>query len=154
MMDISTVEDIAFEACKSNNFVIFEKCCPYIDKVLDQLFYAACMYGSFKIARYMIKHGMVDINKTLDILYDYTALHIVIDKNYDIAHLLIKYNADLNRQDKMGKTPLHYACTYEQARLLLDAGAKLDIADDDGKTPLDYAVETVNRELVKLFLVS
>src|SRR5262245_57603891 len=60
----------------------------------------------------------------------------------EIARLLIKHGADINKTDSFGATPLMYAAhdSVEVLRVLLDAGAALQIkADFIYKTALDWA---------------
>ncbi len=58
--------------------------------------------------------------------------------------MLIAAGADVNAVDKIGRTPLHYACNegYESiVRALVAAGAKVDVKDNEGRTPADIATE-------------
>ncbi|MEZ0225578.1 MAG: ankyrin repeat domain-containing protein [Alphaproteobacteria bacterium] len=51
---------------------------------------------------------------------------------------------DLSRQDKGGRTALHYAASYGHAdclRVLLSHGAPLNLPDADGKLPFDLVIE-------------
>ena len=69
--------------------------------------------------------------------------HAAIDRNAEIASVLLSAGADPNRKDRLGNTPLHYA-TQEYAGgvalALLDAGAEVDSQDANGNTPLSNAV--------------
>jgi hypothetical protein len=59
-----------------------------------------------------------------------------------IVHAFIAKGADVNRADKNGGTPLHWAAARGLAdivRLLLDKGADATAVDADGDTPLDVA---------------
>ena len=64
-------------------------------------------------------------------------------------------NADLNVQDDVGKTPLHYAISNNpDARLkaLLERGADVHVADINGNTPLHEAARSKRPEAVRLLL--
>ncbi|MBR3502332.1 MAG: ankyrin repeat domain-containing protein, partial [Alphaproteobacteria bacterium] len=60
--------------------------------------------------------------------------------NKDIIAILIKAGADVNLQDRSGKTALFYAAAYDCNKIisqLLAAGADTDIKDFDGLTYMD-----------------
>ncbi|VVC75832.1 hypothetical protein AQUSIP_11290 [Aquicella siphonis] len=60
---------------------------------------------------------------------------------------------NINAQDRMGRTALHYACAMgdiEMARALVDAGANPDLRDDCDKTPYDMTYAS-SEELTGLF---
>lgn len=64
-------------------------------------------------------------------------------------------HAEVNRQDGMGFTPLHWAADrnfHEIAKLLLDAGAETDMPDQDGLTPLHYAAIKGSLECAQLMI--
>ena len=84
-----------------------------------------------------------------------TPLHWAANRGrIDVARLLIKNGADINKADKSGKTPLdlasmwrspetsvtmHYAapgfCYGEVVQLLIDCGAGRDMAENQGNAP-------------------
>ena len=56
--------------------------------------------------------------------------------------ILASSTSEVNRQDGMGFTPLHWAADrnfHDIAKVLIDAGADPDIQDQDGLTPLHFA---------------
>lgn len=75
----------------------------------------------------------------------------------EILKILLAHNANVNVQNEVGYTPLHWAALdgYEAiARSLLDHGAMLDIKENDyyGMTPLHLASERGNEAIVKILL--
>ena len=74
-----------------------------------------------------------------------------------IASDLVNKGIDINHQDKMGWTPLHFCAQYNNitiAELLLRKGAKVNFIDCYGNNPLWYAVFNANDDyrLVKLLI--
>ncbi len=70
-------------------------------------------------------------------------MHAVIDRNHDLAVLLLKWKANPNIQEKGSWTALHFAaqeCETRMVRLLLENGAEVDAKDEYGNTPLWRAV--------------
>ena len=89
--------------------------------------------------------------------------YAVIDADPARVSGLIRSGAELNRQDRHGWTPLHFAAqlsgeaihqkqAIEIATMLLDAGALVDPRDGHGNTPLGRAVFSYNGsgELIQL----
>ena len=74
-----------------------------------------------------IKDGNIDYNKRL-----------LSAKTLEETQDAINHHADVNVQDKDGKTALMYASDYSQMKFLLDHGADVNIQDKDGKTALMY----------------
>ncbi len=73
--------------------------------------------------------------------------------------LLIDRGANINVQDKYGRTPLHLACEnvnserhHECIEYLLQHGANPSIQDDFGRAPLHHAVEKGCVECVRLLM--
>ena len=66
-----------------------------------------------------------------------TALHYA--KDYLVAELLIKNEADKNAKDNYKRTPLHYAKDRRVLKALIRRKAKINAQDEHGRTPLHYA---------------
>ena len=72
-----------------------------------------------------------------------TPLQLAAEANRaDMIRLIAQHNADLNTQDRKGRTPLHRA-TYEgcveAAEALLEAGADPTVLNKNGKTAFQIA---------------
>ena len=64
-------------------------------------------------------------------------------KQTEIAKLLIEHNANVNHQEKDGRTALFYVDSEEIAELLIEHDADINIKDKYGRTPLFNAVSIV-----------
>ncbi len=101
-----------------------------------------------------------DLLNTVDSSGD-SALHIaVLKKNLPIVQFLIENGADVNIQNKLGKTALHHAGeqnAVDIAKLIIAHGGRLDIYDSYNNGPLWTATYNYNEkkerfEIVELFL--
>jgi len=129
----------------------------------------ACNYCEDDIINYLIDNG-ADINilnnfgETLLIsTYRYSAELFFdndININYEHNNLknLIAKGIDINKDDKKGKTLLHYACEYGDEKfiqwLIEKCNANVKKVDNDGKTPLHYLLLSnfEDDELIKLLI--
>ncbi|XP_078064916.1 serine/threonine-protein phosphatase 6 regulatory ankyrin repeat subunit C-like, partial [Mustelus asterias] len=62
--------------------------------------------------------------------------------NVECLNLLLSSGADLRKEDKFGRSPLHYAAAngrYQCTVTLITAGASVTATDGRGCTPLHYA---------------
>jgi ankyrin repeat protein len=76
-------------------------------------------------------------------------------ENENVVKLRLESGANVNAQDKNGKTALHVAVQRREEKifqLLLECGANVDTQDKNGKTALHFAVERRQEKFVQLLL--
>ena len=95
----------------------------------------ACIEGSEEMIKILLSSGLYDINETCGDYGFSTLMILIFNEQYDLAKLLIEYNADVNIHDTFRNTPLTYMIKYSQNNekinekmyeLLLDHGAYID----------------------------
>lgn len=85
-------------------------------------------------------------------------LHVAIAySNIDCAIALVRMGIDVNAQNAMGMSPLHYAACYQHpaiAKVILEHGGQIGIIDEHGNTALWTAVFNAkgNYETVKVLV--
>ena len=75
-----------------------------------------------------------------------------LNGHVEVAKLLTANGADLGREDKFGRCPLHYAAHYgsnEIVALLITNGADVNTKDKGGETPLDMAANKETAGLLR-----
>ena len=91
-------------------------------------------------------------------------MRAIMDNNIDMARLLVKAGADVNRKyGSHGDTPLYAACQpdnisndtarVEVIEFLLRAGADPDVASNDGETPLMLCLNVPDGDIPVLTLL-
>ena len=73
--------------------------------------------------------------------------------NHKIVHMYAGQGIDVNVQDRMGRTPLHYAAhngMLETTKILIKAGTTLDLKDKEGQTAEDLANANDHSDIVEL----
>ncbi|ELT92773.1 hypothetical protein CAPTEDRAFT_182489 [Capitella teleta] len=70
-----------------------------------------------------------------------------------VLKALVAHRANIHSVDKMGFTPLHYACInncqVELVEFLLDQGAHINVRDDRGRTPFFRAAQSESENLLR-----
>ena len=118
------------------------------------------LYENFKEVEAIIKKDKTLVNVKCDTcasfdklgemrpLTEYTPLHAANEKNQKLSleftTLLLENGANVNAQDSMGNTPLHYAYGsnfVNCVKLLIDYGANTSIKNNNDHFPLDMKIK-------------
>jgi len=115
----------------------------------------ACCYLNIDIVKLLLANGaVVDSECIFDIIEQNDSLEIEdIENQITLLQLILDNGADINEQNKKGKTALMLAIEYENksiAEYLLQQGADVNIKDNEGGTALTYAQKNSVRILGKL----
>jgi serine/threonine-protein phosphatase 6 regulatory ankyrin repeat subunit B len=98
----------------------------------------------------LLKHPNIDVNIQI-LSHKLSALIVASMKNrVDFVKLLLEYrNTDVNIQDVLGNTALHYATHKKIAQLLLQH-QKIDVSikNNDGETAYEYAKKHNHQDLI------
>ena len=83
----------------------------------------------------------------------------IMNENIDEVQLQLAAGADVNEENSIGYTPLHYAAgvgRIDIVELLIEHGANINATDSSNKgaTPLDYAHWKGQMEVVEVLLSS
>lgn len=94
----------------------------------------------------MVKNALKD-GAEIDFVYTNSTttalMEAAISGSTEVTRELLKQKADINKQDKLGKTALMYAIEFGRvdiANLLINARADAKISDQNGKSAKDYAI--------------
>jgi ankyrin repeat protein len=74
-------------------------------------------------------------------------------KDCSVHQLLLEHGADINVQDQLGDTPLHWASfngVLKVVHLLLERGADIEVKNDEGKTAWQDSADRGHDEVVEL----
>ncbi|XP_056687769.1 uncharacterized protein [Spinacia oleracea] len=130
---------------------------------MSQIFTAASL-GDLKLMKEMVKQVTDKFGKqtTKEILgekdsKERTILHVAASEGRTpiCKYLVGTIKFDVNSQDLMGYTPLHFAVMeghYMTSSFLLGHGANPNLSSLNGLTPLHYAAKNGRKDLVKLLI--
>jgi hypothetical protein len=117
--------------------------------------HAAAYSGNSEVARKVIEYNRTYINArdedgSTPLLF---ASRGHCFKDGSVLRLLLEHGADINVQNRIGWTALHWASykgALEVVRLLLERGADVEAKDNDGQTALQVAARYGREKVVEL----
>ncbi|KAK7094362.1 hypothetical protein V1264_005937 [Littorina saxatilis] len=118
----------------------------------------ACHTGLIRTVELLLKHNAVidAINEWKETALHWACRHNSPTASADITRLLLDAGADVNAQDRWGRTPPHYAAWHgntETLRRLIHHKADLNATDDEGRTPLRFAFRASKPSIIITQLV-
>ena len=116
----------------------------------------ACETGNYQVVIELLKLGVnpVTITECLDLdMYDtivfknHSPFSMAAKKGFvDLINLFLSYNIDINQQNNIGRTALHFACKHghtDVVSLLINAGAEINIKDTYGQLPVHLSTAEI-----------
>ncbi len=110
--------------------------------------YCAVLDNHPEMVRYYLEHG-ADVNirdreEETPLMECFCSHFVNSEESMTLAEILVHGGADLDLQDKEGRTALFFAIekgNHDAADFILDSGASPHIRDKKGNTPLLYALQ-------------
>ena len=110
-----------------------------IDRDLVIRFHNAAIFGDVSLVEILLQDGVPDCVDG----YDQTALMIAARHNKtDVIRLLLQKEADVNKRNRYGNTPVHWAASgnsTEAIAISIEHGQSINIINDKGDKPIDTA---------------
>ena len=129
----------------------------------DNSLHRACMNSHTSVVQYLVEHCAVDLNALND--DKNTALMLAIicnnkgnnitNNNLESVRVLLQHGADVNIQDRKGRSALWHSCYYGKeaaAEALLQHGATVDIQEQYNRTPLMWSCCQGNPAMTEILL--
>ena len=119
-------------------------------------FWIAARCGHGDIMRVLAKHKIDIYNADRK---GNNALHLTarFENRYNICHMLVKSNFDLNRQNTDGDTATHIAAqkgNLRHLKVLVEGGAEINILNNHSLSPLYLAILNNKQDCVDFLLES
>lgn len=96
----------------------------------------------------------IQLNTLVSLIFPFPILAILNDQ-YDLATLLIRYNAKVDQVGPLNRTALHESAFLGLENfvyLLLESGANPNASDSKQKTPLALAAQNGHLNIVEILL--
>ena len=141
-------------ANKAKSLAVLQKFCGVVDEDFDLLppYFTAAEYGCFEVLKLYLDNGL-DVNSQLT-GSNVSLLHMAVTGNSVRAvELLIDRGANIELQDSMKWTPLHFGMFFGHVNVigtLIARGADTNAQDYRGFTPTHLAVRSGNSAIVQM----
>ena len=112
--------------------------------------YYAIYHKQKKMIDFLLKNG-ADIR--IDNTWEPFILRMIVRKDIEFAEFLLERGANIDAQNKDGRSALHYAVSERQTdvvKFLLKNGANKNVSNNKGDTPLELAKKLTRKEIIKL----
>ena len=123
-----------------------------------RLFYAVTR-GHEEDVRRLLSYGILDVNSANN-CFGETPLFNATRGPHDsinLVKILIEFGSDINKTDKFGRSPLHWAAGRGHnniVKFLVDEGAEVNLMDQKGKNPLQHGAMAGYIDVVQTLLES
>lgn len=143
------VEYLVSKGVNVNAFERYEENGPICNSALMNATYK----GLFDVVKLLVKNG-ADLNQKMETSEQLTPLCLAARRgSKNILKYLIEMGADINYQNKNGKTPLMIAVEknlLNNIKIILDYEPDMTLKDNDGQTVLDIAKNKKNTAIITI----
>jgi ankyrin repeat protein len=126
----------------------------YSPEIKYRCLYTCCERGNKDTAKFLLDSSFDPNDIDIDRTYRTTHLQIACEDGHtDVVQLLLDYNAQIDKCNKDGESPLILATKHGYdgiVRLLLSKGACTNLTDGNGNTALSLADENDFTDIVDL----
>ncbi|KAK6498443.1 hypothetical protein TWF481_011035 [Arthrobotrys musiformis] len=126
------------------------------DKISTKLLLSAAQNGRYDAARQLLEIGKIDPDQRGK-EGETPLMKAIVGDHYEVARLLITYDADIEAKDPFDRTPLISAVMFsspKMVKLLLESRANTEAVDIRGETPLMKATARRNYQMLQILLVN
>ncbi|KAH6714716.1 ankyrin repeat-containing domain protein [Leptodontidium sp. MPI-SDFR-AT-0119] len=122
-----------------------------LDVLANEVLKCAKDTGHKAVVKLLLETGRADMNSK-----DYDSQTLLLwaaEEGYEaVVKLLLERGAQIEAEDKSGRTPLSWATDEAVVKLLLERGAQIEAKDKSGRTPLSWAAVQGHEAIIKLLL--